>query len=128
MKKHLSTHSYKDIQFQCSFCNFCTGEEIEMEVHIGKEHSDEIECGLCEINTKDKEELEMHLSTCEIYKCISCNKIFRTLPDLKHHFTNSHEKEEESWKYTEHIKQNRENSEIFHVKRHSYHDLFQKHL
>ena len=60
MKKHLKTHSYKDIQFQCSFChfcNFCSGEQIEMEVHIGKEHSDKFECGHCEINTKDKEEL-----------------------------------------------------------------------
>ena len=31
MKKHLKTHSYKDIQFQCSFChfcNFCSGEQI----------------------------------------------------------------------------------------------------
>ena len=48
-----------------------------MEVHNGKEHSDEFECGLCEINTKDKEELEVHFSTCEIFKCMTCRKTFK---------------------------------------------------
>ena len=70
----------------------------------------------------------MHLSTCEIVKCISCRKTFKTLFDLKQHFSNIHEKEKESWKQTEHIKQSRENSEIFDVKIHSYHELFQKNL
>ena len=99
-----------------------------MVEHIGKEHADEFECGLCDINTKNKEELEMHLSTCEIFKCVSCRKTFKTLSDLKQHFSNIHEKEKESWKQTEHIKQNRENSEIFDSKIHTYHELFQKNL
>ena len=48
MAKHMRTHSYKFVQYQCEHCDFIGGEEIDMEVHIAKLHGDMwiVDCGL----------------------------------------------------------------------------------
>ena len=53
MKKHLKTHSYKQIEYRCEECDFLGATPHTMEVHLGKCHSDQFECGLCEYVAKD---------------------------------------------------------------------------
>ena len=90
LKKHLRTHSYKEVHYQCKECDIFCDTEMEMEVHIGKNHSDKFDCGLCSVETKTCEDLKIHLITCEIYKCENCDKKFGTLPDVKDHVKKEH--------------------------------------
>jgi hypothetical protein len=68
LKKHLITHSYKEAKYMCSECDFVCQNEVSMEVHIGKQHSDKSECGLCDLEVDNLENLELHLTTCEMYR------------------------------------------------------------
>ena len=122
MRKHLKSHSSKHIQFQCTYCNFCATDDVEIDVHVGKDHGGNFECGLCEHVEQDRESLLTHLTTCEIYKCGSCNERWKTLPEVKTHLENLHSKE--IYTSIEHIKQNRSNSEILDINRYHYTDLF----
>ena len=122
MKKHLKSHSYKCIQVQCNYCNFCATDEEEIDVHVGLDHGGTFECGLCDYVAEDRESLLIHLSTCEIYKCGTCKEYWKTLPELKTHFENLHAKE--IYTSIEHIKQNRANSDILDINRYKFGDLF----
>ena len=121
MKRHMKTHSYKLVNYQCKECTFFCESEHEMEVHIGKKHSDKFECGLCGFETKDIKYLNVHLRTCERYKCEHCEQKFATLSDVKIHL--------ESFKLgldleIFHLKQNRSDSEVIYEKSHYVKDLF----
>ena len=85
MKRHMKSHTYKGIDFKCEECDFLGINETTMEVHFGKEHSENIECGLCEFLAKDQVDLDIHLSTCESYKCDACNFVTTTLASMKTH-------------------------------------------
>ena len=122
MKKHVKSHSYKFIQVQCSYCNFCATDEEEIVVHVGLDHGGNFECGLCDYVAEDRESLLIHLSTCEVYKCGTCKEYWKTLPALKTHFENLHAKE--IYTSIEHIKQNRTNSEVLDINRYKFKDLF----
>ena len=64
-------------------CEFVGGEEIDMEVHNAKRHSDKFECGLCDFEGKDLETLDVHLTTCECYVCGLCEEKFKQLSNVK---------------------------------------------
>ena len=49
LKKHLVTHSYKEIRCKCEECDFVGLNEVTMEVHLWKLHSEKFECGLCDL-------------------------------------------------------------------------------
>ena len=68
---------------------------LTMEVHVGKMHSENFECGLCDNKFKDIEALNMHMATCEIYECNGCYFRVKTLADIKKHFQNKHEDDED---------------------------------
>ena len=122
MKLHLKTHSYKPVNYECAECDFLGTTEPTMDVHNGKQHSENIECGLCDSVFKDHESLELHLCTCEIYKCEKCNNIFRNLTDLKTHVEKVHAGN--SSIQIEHSKQNRQNKEEFDSYFYTYQKLF----
>ena len=58
-----------------------------MEVHLGKFHDNNFECGLCGFLANSEDNLNMHLVTCEIYICDRCHKRFKTISELKSHYT-----------------------------------------
>ena len=60
MIKHMRTHSYKNVQYQCEKCDFCGGDDYTMEVHIAKHHGDKFECGLFEYVAKMYKFLELN--------------------------------------------------------------------
>ena len=125
MKKHMRTHSYKWVQFQCEHCEFIGGEEIDMEVHTAKLHGENIECGLCDYEATDVENLEIHLTTCEYYKCGLCGEIIWQFTNIKGHILAKHEilKKYDTNGVTN-IKPSRENPEIYERKYHSFVSLF----
>ena len=57
LKKYLFTHSYKKAKFKCSECVFVCQNEISMEVHIGKHHSEQLGCGLCDLEVSNLEKM-----------------------------------------------------------------------
>ena len=68
----MKSHSYKcsfELKYKFEECEFWGPNEITMEVHIGKHHSEKYECGLCAFEGKNLEHLELHLVTFEIYTC-----------------------------------------------------------
>ena len=67
LKKHVRTHSYSLVQYQCDLCEFMGYDEIDMDVHAAKHHGDQHVCGLCDYEAKSLDRLEIHLSTCEYY-------------------------------------------------------------
>ena len=96
MKKHLLAHSYKKVEFKCDECDFVGKLRASMEVHIGKHHCEKYECGLCDSEIGSQEKLETHLKTCEAYECdhhSGCDRRYKTLSDLKKHFTEKHKKD-----------------------------------
>ena len=99
-KKHMKTHSYKQVEFRCEECDFFGETPFTMEVHLGKSHSDHFECGLCEFVATDLEKLEMHLFTCKIYQCY-----VKKLTKIKEHIKDDHSN------YIIHAKQNRADSD-----------------
>ena len=60
LKKHLVTHSYKEIRYKCEECDFIGQNEVTIEVHLGKLHSEKFECGLCDLEAGGLENLEIH--------------------------------------------------------------------
>ena len=126
MKIHQRTHSYKHAQFKCDLCEFIGGEEIEMEVHVARTHGENYECGLCDFVTQDLETLDTHLKTCETYICEICNEKISQLPEVKAHFEKKHNasKNQGYPDGVRHVKQSRENIEVYDNKFHSYKSLF----
>ena len=66
MKKHLVTHSYKEIRYKCEECDFVGQNEVTMEVHFGKLHPAKFECGLCALEAGSLENIEIHFNTHEV--------------------------------------------------------------
>ena len=92
---HMKTHSYKcssELNYKCEECEFWGPNEITMEVHVEKHHSEKYECGLCAFEGKNLEHLELHLVTCEIYICKDreCKLTFKTITNLKSHINDEH--------------------------------------
>ena len=108
MKLHMKKHSYKRVDYKCEECDFCGKNDVTMEVHVGKVHSEMFECGLCDSVFNDLDGLELHLCTCEVYKCQCCAK-FKTLAQIKAHIEEKHEAE--SMIRMQHQKLNRNNQE-----------------
>ena len=124
MKKHLRTHSYNYATFKCALCDFIGGEDIKMEIHNAKMHSDKIECGLFDFVGKDLESLDIHLSTCECYYCGLCSEKCKQLSIVKEHFKNKHQESKQSSFYgVRHIKQSRNNREVYDQTFHSIKSL-----
>ena len=125
MAKHMRTHSYKFVQYQCEHSDFIGGEEIDMEVHIAKLHGDKFECGLCEYEATDLENLEVHLTTCETYKCELCGEVILQFVDIKTHIMAKH-KTLNRYDRNKIIntKPSRENKELYDRKYHSFTSLF----
>ena len=118
MKTHMKTHSYKVIQFKCNKCDFLGPWEIDIAVHVGREHGDCFECGLCEHIAEDLESLDTHLFTCEIYKCNTCEQVFKNLGDVKSHLLKEHDGT------ISHIKQSREIEHEYSTRSYRYKELF----
>ena len=127
LTQHLKTHSYKAVNFQCRECEYFGESELEMEVHIGKKHSDQFDCGICDLEIKSLENLKIHLSTCEIYKCDCCGKKVATLKEIKTHMETEHP-ENKQHLYVIHLKQNRSDCEVIDEKLHNTTELFPEFL
>ena len=114
LKKHLLTHSYKKIKYKCEECEFAGKNEMTMEVHLGKNHSEKYECGLCDLEAGSLENLETHLNTCEVFQCDwdkdKCKQRFKTLPDIKKHFVEEHNENCKEYGYLIHLKLDRNDS------------------
>ena len=123
MKKHLKTHSYKQIEYRFEECDFLGATPLTMEVHLGKSHSDQFECGLCEYVANNLEALDTHIFTCEIYEWYYEEERFKSLRDLKTHFETEHPTKNTNYKFI-HAKQDRENVEEILCKDHFSQDLF----
>ena len=78
LKKHMKKHSFVWVQFKCADCEFVGECELTMEVHNRKYHSENFECGIC------------ILFTCEIYQCLKCDEVNRSLSILKKHALETH--------------------------------------
>ena len=123
MKKHLKCHTYKEVNFKCTECEFFCEKDLEIKVHIGNKHSEQFECGLCDSVNKDLESLNLHLTTCERYKCTCCDKFFANLTEVRSHIENKHLKDT---KYLTimHIKQTRVDNEVIDEKEHCAQEIF----
>ena len=125
MKRHMRTHSFTYVTFKCALCDFIGGEQIEMEIHDARLHSEKNECALCDFEGKDLETIDNHLSTCECYSCGLCENKFTQLTQVKEHFKNTHQESKQSSFYgVRHIKQSRKNKEVYDQKFHSISSLF----
>ena len=71
-------------------CDFFCETQSEMELHIGRKHSDQLECGICNYEADNLENLTIHLATCEIYKCEDCELKVKTLNEVKNHVEKEH--------------------------------------
>ena len=69
LKRHVKSYSYQDAKFKCVDCNFVGTNDMTMEVHNGKFHTDIFDCGICEYVAESEDNLDLHLFTCEIYHC-----------------------------------------------------------
>ena len=121
MRKHMLSHSYHRVEYKCEECDFYGTDDLAMEIHYRKTHSDQLECGLCDNAFSDLESLELHLFTCECYLCKKCDTNFKTLSNIKNHISEQHE-----GKSTRifHIKQDRKNKEELSYVCHQSQDLF----
>ena len=92
MKRHMRTHSFTYVTFKCALCDFIGGEQIEMEIHDARLHSEKNECALCDFEGKDLETIDNHLSTCESYYVdfvkISSHNLLKSRNTLKIHIKN----------------------------------------
>jgi hypothetical protein len=79
MKVHLKNHSFKKLDFKCEDCEYFGPNEMTMEVHYGRKHSEVPEFGLCENKANSEEDLATHLVTCTIYDCKQSVKIYRDI-------------------------------------------------
>lgn len=107
MKKHMRTHSYKEARFKCDDCDFVGQNELTMDVHIGKHHSEKYECGLCEFEANNQENLEIHLISCEMYQCVGCSEKFKSIKEVKNHIVEMHNSN--GCHYVTHLKLDRNN-------------------
>ena len=105
----MRSHSYKQIDYKCEECDFCGSNKFTMDVHVGKEHSENYECGLCEYVAKDLQALETHIFTCECSLCGKCDKKCTTLAALKSHMVDKQLKQVSVTIY--HSKQSRTNQD-----------------
>ena len=125
MKKHMRTHSFNYATFKCALCDFIGGEQIEMEIHNARLHSEKNECALCDFEGQNLVAIDIHLSTCECYACGLCENKFTQLSQVKEHFKNTHQESKQSSCYgVKHIKQSRKNKEVYDQKFHSISSLF----
>ena len=124
-KRHLKYHSYKEINFKCIECEFFCNTELQMEVHIGKKHTDKFDCGICDLEMNSPEDLKIHLTTCEQFKCDHCDKRFTTLSNIKTHLLEEN-KNIPLMEYLGiiHLKQNRIDNEIIDETLNQVKDLF----
>ena len=122
LKLHEMTHSYKEVNFKCEECDFSGNNEVSMEVHVNKVHTEELECGLCECVAKDLESLELHLVTCQIYECKHCGERYKSISDIKKHMAEKHRKNE--YMRILHAKQDISNSDEINCKTYYSKDLF----
>ena len=79
------SHSYNRVEFKCEECDFYGTDDLAMEMHYRKTHSDVFNCVLCESVLKDEESLELHTFTCEAYRCKKCELNVKTLKMLMKH-------------------------------------------
>ena len=124
LKKHMRTHSYSLVQFKCDLCDFMGYDEIDMDVHAAKFHSDKCECGLCGFEAKNLEDLEIHLTTCEYYTCEVCNEKIRQFTDIKVHFETKHTDYSNNFSGVRNVKPSRENFDIYDKRFHHITSLF----
>ena len=70
--------------------------------------------GLCDLEAGSLDNLEIHLNTCEVFQCDwdknKCKQRFKTLPDIKKHFVEEHNKNCKEYGYLEHLKLDRNDS------------------
>ena len=121
MKKHKLSHSYNRVEFKCEECDFYGTDDLAMEMHYKKTHSDIFECVLCEYVLKDEESLELHTFTCEAYRCNECELNVKTLNMLKKHIIDKHDGQ---CVHIFHVKQDRKNKEELVYTHHKSEDLF----
>ena len=94
LKMHLRiNHTSRENKFKCEDCDYCCENELSIEVHQGKYHSEDFECGLCEYKSGSLENLNIHLSTCECFECDNCFFRVRELSDIRSHMDEEHEQE-----------------------------------
>ena len=120
----MRTHSYSLVQFKCDLCDFMGYDEIDMDVHAAKFHSDKCECGLCGFEAKDLEDLEIHLTTCEYYTCEVCEEKIRQFTNIKVHFETKHKDYSNISSGVRNIKPSRENFDIYDRRFHQITSLF----
>ena len=75
-------------KIECEHCKYMMNSKETLDVHIGKNHSDNFNCGLCDNTFESKENLEIHLNTCKIFRCTKCNEKKPTLSTMKDHVIN----------------------------------------
>ena len=97
-KKHMRTHSYKNVQFECEICDFKGGAKTDMDVHLAKLHREKIEYGICEYEGKDK------LLTCEFYDCEFCTERILQFSNIKEHLLTKHKEVNKYMFGIDHIK------------------------
>ena len=114
-------HTCKSIQFQCTLCNYGAYDEIEIDIHCGKEYGQTYNWGLCDYEANDLQSLEIHLKTCEIHKCTKCGFITINLQNVKSHSQTDHEAEKT--KRIVHTKLIRESTEEVTSKSYSLEEL-----
>ena len=126
MKKHLISHSYKcssKLKYKCDECDFWGPNELTLEMHVRKYHSENITCGMCECEAKDSENLEIHTFTCEIFQCNFCYEKFKNVQEMKTHWRNDHDGKSITIK---HFKRERDNHEFFEDNFYNSGELFKK--
>ena len=102
-EKHLRKHTFKKPLFKCDNCDLVVESLLNLQVHIGKQHSGNFECGLCDYAGNTLDNLETHYLTCEVYTCKRCTESFYNLSNVKDHLKAKHMK---------HIR----NTEVEHIK------------
>ena len=101
LRNHMKSHSYQDAKYKCVDCDFVGTNDMTMDVHTGKYHTDIFECGICEFIAESEEGLEIHLFTCEIYHCngqygsfpnsVACTVKSKNISDMKRHLEKEHD-------------------------------------
>ena len=99
-------------------------DEIEIDIHFGKEHGKNYNCGLCDYVANALESLEIHLKTCEIYRCTKCGNVAINLQNIKSHIQQDHEGENKN--RVVHTKISRESTEEVTSKTYSLEEIYDK--
>ena len=73
MKLYLkSNHTHREAKFKSEDCDFYAENELSINVHRGRCHTESFECGLCNFKVESLGNLNIHLSTFESYACYDC--------------------------------------------------------